>query len=276
MTTKKTPTQIKAVVNTIVNWMNSTLIESGQKGFVIGLSGGVDSALVARLASLTEKPTLLINIPIGKRTNGCERADRFGKYLDTTYSNVTYMSNANIGGAAEALEKMIDTTNLSANMNFDLTRANMQSRLRMTYLYMHANLLNALVVGTGNKVEDFGLYFYTKYGDGGVDLSPIADLYKSEVREMAEYLGVPLEITEATPSDELWDDGRSDESQLGATYDEFETVMKYIYGNGNLDLTNIRNQEVLKLYFKWNTRGNHKGKPIPICEIPTIKDVSSR
>ena len=261
------PKDMRQTVTTIVEWMKETLNESGQKGFVIGLSGGVDSALVARLAQMTGKPTFLVNIPIGSRTKGCRRADVLGKYLDTYNKNVTYMADANLGDMATSLEKMFDVSSLSSDMNFDLTRANMQSRLRMTYLYMHANLLNALVVGTGNKVEDFGLYFYTKYGDGGVDMSPIADLYKSEVVALAKHLGVPGDITAATPSDELWADGRSDEDQLGATYDEFETIMKFLDGEGELDMSIARNQEILNRYVEWNTRGNHKGKTIPICKI---------
>lgn len=258
---------VTKTANEIVEWLKVKLDDSKQKGFVVGLSGGVDSALVATLATMTGKDVFLVNIPMGKRTGGCDRADNYGVYLAENYSNVTYNPDENLGDVATLVEEHINPFVTVNNENYDLARANMQSRLRMTYLYMYANLTNSLVLGTGNKVEDFGLYFYTKYGDGGVDLSPIADLYKSEVREMARQLGVPDEITTAVPSDELWDDNRSDEDQLGGTYDEFEAIMRFIDGEGDYDLTIERNKIVMDRFVQWNTSGMHKGVPIPIFKV---------
>ena len=155
---------------------------------------------------------------------------------------------------------------LSTNKDHNtlLALANTRSRLRMTTLYYYAQLKNLLVVGTGNKVEDFGVGFYTKYGDGGVDISPIADLMKSEVYEIARALNINKEILDAPPTDGLWDDGKTDEQQIGATYDELEWAM---INKKNKNLTN-RQEEVIKIYNRFHAANKHKMIPIPVCIIP--------
>ncbi len=148
-----------------------------------------------------------------------------------------------------------------------LTLANTRSRLRMLTLYYFAGLNNDLVAGTGNKVEDFGVGFYTKYGDGGVDLSPIADLMKSEVYALGKALGVNDEIIQAAPTDGLWGDDRTDEDQIGASYPELEWAMEYIEAGENGELTD-RQSEVLAIYNRFHNANQHKMQPIPVCEIP--------
>ena len=147
----------------------------------------------------------------------------------------------------------------------ELCLANVQSRLRMTTLYYYAQLNNFLVLGTGNKVEDFGVGFYTKYGDGGVDLSPIADLLKSEVYSLSKYLKINSEIIKAAPTDGLWEDNKTDEVQLGASYDELEWAMNF---NDRIKLVSERQNEVLKIYKNLNLKNQHKMTPIPVCKIP--------
>ena len=144
---------------------------------------------------------------------------------------------------------------------------NTRARLRMTTLYYFAQLHNRLVAGTGNKVEDFGVGFYTKYGDGGVDLSPIADLLKTEVYELASMMTVPQSIIDAKPTDGLWGDDRSDEEQIGASYPELEWAMKE-HEIGLAENYEGREAEVIQIYEKWNSAGRHKMEPIPVCEIP--------
>ena len=146
-----------------------------------------------------------------------------------------------------------------------LALANTRARLRMTTLYAIAQANGCLVAGTGNKVEDFGVGFYTKYGDGGVDISPIADLYKTEVFKLAKYLGVVQSILDAKPTDGLWEDGRSDEDQIGASYPELEWAMEF---NGEESKLDPRQKEVLEIYRKLNRANLHKMLPIPVCEIP--------
>ena len=155
-----------------------------------------------------------------------------------------------------------------AEDDFEMARVNTRARLRMTTLYYYAGMMRRLVAGTGNKVEDFGVGFYTKYGDGGVDLSPIADLYKSEVYAIAAEMGVIESIMKAAPTDGLWGDSRTDEDQIGASYPELEWAMEV--RAGNIDATDIseRQEVVLKLYDKLNRANQHKMVPIPVCEIP--------
>lgn len=149
----------------------------------------------------------------------------------------------------------------------ELTMANARARLRMTTLYAYASSNKLLVTGTGNKIEDFGVGFYTKYGDGGVDISPIADLLKSEVFQLAEYLNVSEDILNAKPTDGLWGDGRSDEDQLGATYSELEWAMKNINSSDSSEFS-LRQREVIAIYGRLNKVNQHKMLPIPVCEIP--------
>lgn len=231
------------MANKITSWLLTELDKSGQEGFVVGLSGGVDSALVATLCAGTFKPVHLLILPLAHElgdetqptqySEGYHRAVRYAENLIDRYGSVTY-EIMDISSSARSIFRAFGLNKNRMNGHDGLVFANACSRIRMTYLYAAANQCSSLVVGTGNKVEDFGAFFYTKYGDGGVDLSPIADLYKSEVREMARSLRVPDEICDAVPSDELWADVRSDEQQLGVTYDALEKVMKVISGECEL------------------------------------------
>lgn len=265
------------IADKIVHWLTVEHISSKQKGFVVGLSGGVDSALVAKLCAMTQIPTHILLLPLErefgavdkevKYSSGHMRAERYISILADQHPYVTY-ETIGIADTANAFFKGLGFCEDDMSGVRGLAFANTCSRIRMTYLYARANALSSLVVGTGNKVEDFGVFFYTKYGDGGVDLSPIADLYKSQVIGLAEFLGVPEEIFNAVPSDELWADSRSDEQQLGATYADLELVMKVRDGDVLLsDLNRERYKRTLPIYTELHKKGRHKSKPIPICHI---------
>jgi NAD+ synthase len=191
--------------------------------------------------------------------------DRGHEHMAWLKQNFTHVTNAevNLTKAFETVEATFDK-----DIQDFLTMANTRARLRMLTLYTYAGHHKMLVAGTGNKVEDFGVGFYTKYGDGGVDISPIADLMKSEVYAIAKHLGVVTSIQSAKPTDGLWADGRSDEDQLGATYDELEWAMSAVENNADIRTFNARQQEVYQLYLKLNNANKHKMDPIPVCLIP--------
>jgi NAD+ synthase len=236
----------------ISNWLLEYLNNSNLKYFVIGISGGIDSALTSTLCAQTGKPTLVISMPIHQASNQLGRAHNHINWLKEKYPNVQSLEY-DLTETFETFKKLFDIED-------KLALANSRSRLRMVTLYQIATTYKGLVVGTGNKVEDFGVGFFTKYGDGGVDISPIADLTKTEVRKMARELGIIEEILEAKPTDGLWEDDRTDEDQIGATYEELEWAMNY----NNVDKINERQQEVLKIYKKFNIANKHKMIPIPI------------
>jgi NAD+ synthase len=254
--------QHQQVVNHIVNWLSSYLEDARQDGFVVGVSGGVDSALTATLAALTGKKTILVNMPILQPANQLDRSAKQIEYLKNNYANVmSYQVDL-----TPIFKSIVE--HFPNNIQDPLTMANTRARLRMTTLYSFAGSQKLLVVGTGNKVEDFGVGFFTKYGDGGVDVSPIADLMKSEVFSLAKHLNVLQSILEAKPTDGLWGDDRSDEDQLGATYPELEWAMNNI-DNPNDTNFNEREIQVLEIYKKLNAANNHKMVPIPVCEVPS-------
>jgi NAD+ synthase len=238
--------------NNIVKWLSNYLEESKMNCFVIGISGGIDSALTSTLCALTNKPTIVISMPIHQAPDQLERAHEHIKWLKSNYPNVKSLEID--------LTNTFDLFKSLFNEDNKLALANSRSRLRMTTLYHIASMDRGLVVGTGNKIEDFGVGFFTKYGDGGVDISPIADLTKTEVREMAKELGVIKSILIAKPTDGLWDEDRTDEEQLGATYEELEWAMNYNMS----DILTPRQSEVLEIYKKFNTQNKHKMIPIPI------------
>lgn len=255
----------KEVADHIINWLNAYVEESKLDGFVIGISGGVDSALTSTLCANTGKPTLCLEMPIHQESNQVSRANSHTNWLAKNFNNVLVK--------VVPLNSLYDSfCELDAdgndNTNTLLSLANTRSRLRMATLYYFASQDRFLVAGTGNKVEDFGVGFYTKYGDGGVDVSPIADLLKSEVRELAAHLGVPDSIVHAAPTDGLWDDNRTDEDQLGATYDELEWAMKQQENGKNSADFAGRDQTVFTTYEKHHTMNKHKMVPIPVCVIP--------
>lgn len=254
-----------AVVDHIVGWMKNYVEQSHTKGFVVGVSGGIDSALTSTLAAKTGLPTLCLEMPIHQPSSQVTRAREHIAELEARYPNVSSIEV----DLTPVFEQFI--ASLPAVNNEDdrfLSLANTRARLRMTTLYYFAGLQNYIVAGTGNKVEDFGVGFYTKYGDGGVDISPIADLMKTEVFSLAETLGVIEAIQVAKPTDGLWDDDRSDEDQIGATYPELEWAMEYDETAQPKESLSEREKEVLAIYMRLNRANQHKMNPIPVCEIP--------
>ena len=249
----------KEVIEHIKKWLSSYHSQSSTKGFVIGISGGIDSALTSTLVAETNIPLLCIEMPINQNKNQVSRGKNHILWLKENYNNVKSIE-CDLTGIFEQFKSI----SAEKNKNQSLALANTRSRLRMTTLYYYAQLNNALVVGTGNKVEDFGIGFYTKYGDGGVDLSPIADLMKSEVFQLAKALKINKEILVAPPTDGLWDNDQTDEDQIGATYDELEWAMK----NNQTKNLSKRQQEVIEIYNKFHAANKHKMMAIPVCNIP--------
>lgn len=251
----------KQVIDYIVNWLSEYSRKSGTDGFVIGISGGIDSALTSTLCALTGKKCIVLNMPIrqGKDefTRGMEHID----WLKQNFKNVE-SSLVDLTGIFERIE-----TDFPEEIQDFLTMANTRARLRMTTLYAFAGHHRLLVAGTGNKVEDFGIGFYTKYGDGGVDISPIANLMKSEVYALAAEAGVVSSILNARPTDGLFADGRTDEDQIGATYDELEWAMLYLENKETYSLDE-RQQRVMEIYQQRNKANRHKMEAIPVCIIP--------
>jgi NAD+ synthase len=230
------------------------------KSLVVGVSGGVDSGLVSTLCAMTGLPTFAVSMPIRQAEDQLQRARAHVKDLVEKFDNVSEIE-IDLTTSFSAFEK--EMTSYPLPLDSPLGFANSRSRFRMMTLYQIASSFQGLVVGTGNKVEDFGVGFYTKYGDGGVDISPIADLYKSEVREMAKLLNIIPEIVSAIPTDGLWEDGRNDEDQIGASYEELEWAMSYLESKSELLLTE-RQKEVLKVYTEFHTKNLHKMISIPI------------
>lgn len=255
--------QTKAVVDHIVGWLEGYRKNAGSKGFVIGVSGGVDSAVTSALCARTGASVLLLDLPIHQSTSQRNRGLSHIGQLKSLYSNVSSVS-VDLTGTFDVLVEALKASGDDAN--HQLTLANTRSRLRMTTLYYCAGSRGLLVAGTGNKVEDFGVGFYTKYGDGGVDLSPIADLMKSEVYALGQELGISEEILSAPPTDGLWGDDRSDEDQLGASYPELEWAMEF---SGDESKLSERQREVLEIYRRQHMANKHKMVPIPVCLIPS-------
>jgi NAD+ synthase len=247
------------VSNFIVNWLNEYHQQSKTQGFVVGISGGIDSAVTSTLCALTNKPTILVSMPIYQSEAELKRIKEHSSWLMNQFNHVSYYEI----NLTDVFEKTKQT--FPAFINDDLTLANTRSRLRMLTLYAFAGNKKMLVAGTGNKVEDFGIGFFTKYGDGGVDISPIADLLKSEVFELGRFLNISPSILHAPPTDGLFGDARTDEEQIGASYPELEWAMNF---NGSEIELSERQKEVLKIYKRLNTINQHKMNPIPICVIP--------
>ena len=255
---------MKNISEQIQFWLKEYVTDSRQKGFVIGVSGGIDSAVVSTLCAETGLPTIVVSLPIKEKV-GHNLSLEHIKNLCDKYPNVKSVEV----DLTNTFESFYNSVTHDSDVD-NLSMANVRSRLRMITLYHVAQSNGMLVVGTGNKVEDFGIGFYTKYGDGGVDISPIADLMKSEVYELGKYLGVTENILKARPTDGLWTDGRTDEDQIGATYDELEWAMKYLE-TGILDYATCpdidRQREVLKIYTSRHNANKHKMNPIPVCKI---------
>ena len=258
------------VVDYIVKWLKDYAENSKMNGFVIGVSGGIDSAVSSMLCAKTGFPVICVEMPIHQAENQVTRAKQHIENLKKRFPNVrsTFFDLTNVFDTF----KNQDVWN-NDNPQLNLSLANTRARLRMTTLYYFAGLNNHLVAGTGNKVEDFGIGFYTKYGDGGVDLSPIADLMKSQVYTIGKFLEVPKSILTAAPTDGLFGDHRTDEDQIGASYDELEWAMKMNDLEKSSEDFEGREKIVFDLFLKLNNTNKHKMIPIPICKIP--KDLLS-
>lgn len=252
------------IIKQIVNWLSEYSKKSKTKGFVVGISGGVDSALTSTLCAKTGLPTLCLDMPISQSNTEISRAENHINWLKSNFNNVSHKS-VDLNETFSSFKSTIEDKDHSNNF---LSLANTRSRLRMSTLYYFSGLYNFLVAGTGNKVEDFGIGFYTKYGDGGVDISPIADLTKTDVFEMASKLRVNHDILNAKPTDGLWDDGRTDEDQIGATYKELEWAMKNKDNNKKVEDFSGREKEVFEILIKFNSQNSHKMNPIPIFKVP--------
>ena len=258
----KTSIDAGAAIAHIVSWLQARCDKANREGFVVGVSGGIDSAVTSTLCAMSGKNVLALNMPIHQASDQHSRSAQHIQWLEEKYATVQGV-NTDLTEAFQAL-----LTSLPKDIQDDMTLANTRSRMRMIALYAFASHHRMLVVGTGNKVEDFGVGFFTKYGDGGVDISPIADLLKSEVYELGRTLGIIDAIMQATPTDGLWTDNRSDEGQLGASYDELEWAMDFEEETGAENTLNPRQQEVLKIYRRLHRAGRHKMEPIPVCSIP--------
>tara|TARA_Y100000815_G_scaffold156216_1_gene141940 strand:- start:836 stop:1624 length:789 start_codon:yes stop_codon:yes gene_type:complete len=259
--------QTEKVVNHIVDWLKDYATKAKVNGFVVGISGGIDSAVTSTLCAKTGLDVLCLEMPIHQAESHVSRAHEHIAQLQKRFANVQE-SRVDLTPVFEEFKTEVSLEGKQETV--DMALANTRARLRMTTLYYHAGLLGRLVAGTGNKVEDFGVGFYTKYGDGGVDLSPIADLMKSEVYELGKYLEVPESIMEAAPSDGLFGDARSDEDQIGASYPELEWAMKMKDEGKTADDFEGRKRIVFEIFTSYNTANQHKMIPIPVCEIPNI------
>ncbi len=234
----------------IDRWLKDYYYMYALKAFVVGVSGGIDSAVVSTLCAKTELPTYVLTMPLHSKEENTELSDLHAYGLVEKYSNVTLV-NVDLSETYDKFMFWVDDT-FTGNQ---LANANTKSRLRMVSLYQVAGSVGGIVVGTGNKVEDYGVGFYTKYGDGGVDIAPIADLYKTEVWELGKHLGVDERIVNAVPTDGLWEDGRKDEDQIGASYEQLEEAMEY------------RRGPAVDILDEFNMKNKHKMEPIPTFKL---------
>lgn len=262
---KKSTIQVEKVNLHIVNWLKEYAAKSKVNGFVVGISGGVDSAVTSTLCAQTGLTTLCVEMPIHQVQTQVYRGREHIEQLKKCFPNVKSIE-ADLSSVFEDFKKQVPETEDEHKLHLSL--ANTRARLRMTTLYYFAGIHGLLVAGTGNKIEDFGVGFYTKYGDGGVDLSPIADLMKSDVYALGKYLEIPESIQNAAPTDGLFGDSRTDEEQLGASYDELEWAMLEGGKNNKKEGYTKREKEVFEIYKRLNSGNLHKMLPIPVCIIP--------
>ena len=239
--------KVSFIKDWILNYVNS--MPKKAESLVIGISGGVDSSVSSTLSAMTGLKTIVLSMPIKQKSAQHDLSLKHQEWLKQNFKNVE--------GITVELDSLFSTfENTLKKFNSLHGMANSRARLRMTTLYQVAAANNGIVVGTGNKVEDFGVGFYTKYGDGGVDISPLADCNKTEVWELGKELGILKEIIESPPTDGLWDDGRTDEGQLGFNYEDLEDAM--------INPNSPHRQE----YEKIRKQNLHKMDPIPVCKIP--------
>ena len=260
----------------IVSWITDYANTNNLRGLVVGVSGGIDSAVVSTLCARTGLPTYVLSMPLLSSSKNDDLSDSYSNYLEDTYDNVTKV-RVDLSPTYERFMSSMDFwTGDGEYTSSDLANANTKSRMRMVTLYQIAGTVGGIVVGTGNKVEDYGIGFYTKYGDGGVDIAPIADLYKTEVWELGRHLGVDPRIIAAAPTDGLWEDSRTDESQVGASYEDLEWVMDseiFIHEKNPESATMWRGvpltdqqKSAIKQYGKFHRQNKHK-----MISIPTFK-----
>ncbi|WP_395062660.1 NAD(+) synthase [Flavobacterium sp.] len=262
---KTSTIEVEKVNEHIVNWLRTYADNAKVNGFVVGISGGVDSAVTSTLCAQTGFPTLCVEMPIHQAENQVSRGREHIDQLKKRFANVSSVAS-NLTEVYEVFKtEMPHATDAT---KYHLSLANTRARLRMTTLYFHAGIHGYLVTGTGNKVEDFGVGFYTKYGDGGVDLSPIADLMKSDVYALGAFLKIPESIQKAAPTDGLFGDNRTDEDQLGASYDELEWAMLAVEKGSDKNAFSVREKVVYEIYKRLNFVNKHKMNAIPVCEIP--------
>jgi len=238
----------------IVGWLCKYINDNKINSLVVGVSGGIDSAVTSTLAAKTGVPVYAVGMPLSTKIEQETLSDAHLYWLDNTYDNVKVLKT----DLSETFAKFIKGLTNDMDMEYisnPLAKANSKSRLRMMTLYHIAQNVGGIVVGTGNKVEDYGIGFFTKYGDGGVDIAPIADLYKTEVRELGGFMGVIPEILDAQPTDGLWEDDRTDEDQIGATYAQLEEAME----NGTGPAVDV--------LYRFNKQNRHKMEPIPTFKL---------
>ena len=239
---------VKKRANIITEWINNYCDSASYKpkSLVVGISGGIDSSVVSTLCANTGRKTIVLTMPIKQIKSQHDLSLSHAKWLKEKYRNVEHH--------LLEMDKIFNSFSDVLN-NFDNEHgyANSRARLRMATLYQVAAANSGIVVGTGNKVEDFGVGFYTKYGDGGVDISPIADCSKSQVWELGRHLGISNDIINSPPTDGLWNDGRNDVEQLGMTYEDLEKAM------------NDKKDPNYKKYLEIREKNLHKMKPIPVC-----------
>ena len=247
-------TDYRSVAVDVVGWLCKYANDNNVKSFVVGVSGGIDSAVSSTLAAKTGLPVYAVGMPLNQQVEQETLSDAHLFWLESLYPNVKKLK----ADLSETYAKLMSDLTKEFTLEYTgnpMAKANTKSRLRMVTLYHVAANVGGIVVGTGNKVEDYGVGFYTKYGDGGVDIAPIADLYKTEVRELGRELGVIPEIINAVPTDGLWEDGRNDEDQIGASYEQLEEAMETGEGVG------------LEALLKFNAQNKHKMDPIPTYKL---------
>lgn len=242
----KTPERIQYIKNWIIKYCR--LMPKEPDSLVVGVSGGIDSSVVSAICSMTEKKTFAVSMPIQQNQQQHNLSLKHHEWLKNKYKNIET--------PVIPLDNIFKDFQITLS-NFDNLHgfANLRSRIRMIILYQIAQSNNGIVVGTGNKVEDFGVGFFTKYGDGGVDIAPIADCTKTEIWDMGKDLGILKEIIDAVPTDGLWDDARTDETQLGLSYKQIEAAMIN------------SSSKYYKKYSKIRKSNLHKMKPVPVCKI---------
>jgi NAD+ synthase len=262
---KKSSLQVEKANEFIVDWLKTYAINAKVNGFVVGISGGVDSAVTSTLCAQTGLRVVCVEMPIHQAASHVARSREHINQLMKRFPNVS-RAESNLTSVFETFKEVLPSDTNEQQLH--LTLANTRARIRMTTLYYYGGIYGLLVAGTGNKVEDFGVGFYTKYGDGGVDISPIADLMKSDVFALGSYLKVPESILNASPTDGLFGDDRTDEQQLGASYDELEWAMLQDEEGKSTNSFSGREKTVFDIYKRLNTINQHKMQPIPVCMLP--------